>query len=67
MEFWTLGPTAITRTAQQASTAEREGWDGMLVPDTQSLMCDVVVALTAAAIATDTLKLGTDVTKSGKM
>jgi 5,10-methylenetetrahydromethanopterin reductase len=62
MEFWTLGPTAITTTAQQASAAERDGWDGMLLPDTQSMLGDVYVALTAAAIATDVLKLGTGVT-----
>jgi Luciferase-like monooxygenase len=47
---------------EQAATAERDGWDGMLVPDAQSLMSDVYVSLTAAAIATRTLKLGTGVT-----
>ena len=62
MEFWTLGGTAISSTAQQAAAIEAEGWDGMLVPDSQALMTDVYVALTAAAIATHTLKLGTGVT-----
>jgi 5,10-methylenetetrahydromethanopterin reductase len=62
MEFWTLSAAMAASAGQQAAAAERDGWDGMLVPDTQGLMSDVYVSLTAAAIATRTLKLGTGVT-----
>jgi 5,10-methylenetetrahydromethanopterin reductase len=62
MEFWTLSVTMAASAGEQAAAAERDGWDGMLVPDAQNLMSDVYVSLTAAAIATRTLKLGTGVT-----
>jgi 5,10-methylenetetrahydromethanopterin reductase len=62
MEFWTLSATTAATAGQQAAAAERDGWDGMLVPDAQSLMSDAYVSLTAAAIATSTLKFGTGVT-----
>lgn len=62
MEFWTLSAAMACSAGEQAAAAERAGWDGMLVPDTQSLMSDVYVSLTAAAIATRTLRLGTGVT-----
>ena len=62
MEFWTLSAVMSASAGQQAATAERDGWDGMLVPDSQGQMSDVYVSLTAAAIATRTLKLGTGVT-----
>jgi 5,10-methylenetetrahydromethanopterin reductase len=62
MEFWTLSAAMAGSAGAQAATAERDGWDGMLLPDAQSLMSDVYVSLTAAAIATRTLKLGTGVT-----
>src|ERR1700758_4521459 len=62
MEFWCLAATSATGAAEQAVAAETAGWDGMLVPDTQSLMSDVYVSLTAAAVATRNLKLGTGVT-----
>jgi 5,10-methylenetetrahydromethanopterin reductase len=62
MEFWRLAATSATSAAEQAVSAERAGWDGMLVPDTQSLMSDAYVSLAAAAVATHRLKLGTGVT-----
>ena len=62
MEFWCLAATSVTSAAEQAVAAESAGWDGMLVPDTQSLMSDAYVTLTAAAVATHDLKLGTGVT-----
>ena len=62
MEFWCLAATSVTSAAEQAVAAESAGWDGMLVPDTQSLMSDAYVTLTAAAVATKSLKLGTGVT-----
>jgi 5,10-methylenetetrahydromethanopterin reductase len=62
MEFWTLSAAMAASAGEQAAAAEADGWDGMLVPDAQTLMSDVYVSLTAAAIATRTLKLGTGVT-----
>jgi 5,10-methylenetetrahydromethanopterin reductase len=62
MEFWTLTASSIRRMSLQAREAERDGWDGMLLPDTQSLMGDVYIALAVAAVGTSTLKLGTGVT-----
>jgi hypothetical protein len=37
MEFWGLAATSVTSAAEQAVASESAGWDGMLVPDTQSL------------------------------
>jgi 5,10-methylenetetrahydromethanopterin reductase len=62
MEFWTLCATRIATIGDQAANAERHGWDGMLLPDSQSVLGDVYVALTAAALATTSLRLGTGVT-----
>jgi 5,10-methylenetetrahydromethanopterin reductase len=62
MEFWTLGGTAIASVGRQAATAESDGWDGMLIPDTQSILGDVYVSLTSAALVTTSLQLGTGVT-----
>jgi 5,10-methylenetetrahydromethanopterin reductase len=62
MEFWSLGHTLPTNIAEQAALAERRGWDGLLMPDTQNIQGDAFVALTAAAAATTSLRLGTGVT-----
>ena len=62
MEFWCLASTSVTSAAEQAVAAESAGWDGGLVPETPSLMGDAYVTLTAAAVATHDLKLGTGVT-----
>lgn len=45
-----------------ARRAEAEGWDGMLVPDSQNLTGDPYVNLMVAAGATTTLKVGPGVT-----
>lgn len=62
VELWTMGiahPTLVERSAQAAEAA---GWDGMFVVDSQNLSGDPFVALTLAARATSTLRLGTGVT-----
>jgi 5,10-methylenetetrahydromethanopterin reductase len=45
-----------------AAAAEDDGWDGLLLTDTQNLSMDVVGSLHLAAAATSRLKLGTAVT-----
>lgn len=45
-----------------ARTAEADGWDGLLLQDSQNLSPDIVVALTLAARATQRLRIGTAVT-----
>jgi 5,10-methylenetetrahydromethanopterin reductase len=62
MECWTLGFSPPALIGQQAAAAEAAGWDGLLVPDNQSLIGDPFVALAVAATTTSTLKLGTGVT-----
>ncbi|MFI5612729.1 LLM class flavin-dependent oxidoreductase [Amycolatopsis sp. NPDC051903] len=62
-EFWTSAWNAradeIIRQARQAQDA---GFDGMFITDSQNLWLECWVALTVAATATTTLKLGTAVT-----
>lgn len=45
-----------------AETAEAEGWDGLLLADSQNLQADVYVELALAARATERLRLGPGVT-----
>jgi 5,10-methylenetetrahydromethanopterin reductase len=46
----------------QAAAAEQDGWDGLLLTDTQNLSMDVVGSLYLAASATSRLRVGTAVT-----
>jgi 5,10-methylenetetrahydromethanopterin reductase len=62
MEFWTGIRADPATTAGSAVQAEQGGWDGLLVPDTQSIMADTYVTLAVAAVATSTLQVGTGVT-----
>ena len=48
--------------AAAAAAAEEDGWDGLLLTDTQNLSMDVVGSLYEAMAATSTLTLGTAVT-----
>ncbi|MDQ3876094.1 MAG: LLM class flavin-dependent oxidoreductase [Actinomycetota bacterium] len=48
--------------ARLAAEAEAEGWDGILLADSQNLQAEVFVELALAARATDRLRLGTGVT-----
>lgn len=62
MEFWTSTVAAPTRSAAFAKQAEAEGWDGMLVVDSQNLSGDPYVCLGQAATASERLGLATSVT-----
>lgn len=62
MQFWTLTTSSPTRAAAASQRAEAAGWDGVLVVDSQNLSGDSYVALTAMALATEKVGLGTGVT-----
>ena len=62
MEFWTATVAAPTRSAAFAEQAQAEGWDGMLVVDSQNLSGDPYVCLALGATSTDRLGLATSVT-----
>ena len=61
-EFWTLGLPIVGRIESFAEHAERAGWDGLVLTDSQNLAPDVYIALALAARATERLQLGTGVT-----
>lgn len=63
LEFWTT--TRVESPAimsSYASRAEGQGWDGIIAADTQNLVPDPYVRLSAAACGTVTLKLAVAVT-----
>jgi 5,10-methylenetetrahydromethanopterin reductase len=62
VDFWCTSNGFPGTSAATAKKAEAEGWDGMLLPDSQNLTGDVYVSLALAAEATSTLKVGTGVT-----
>lgn len=62
MKFWMLTNSSPTRAAAAAQRAEQAGWDGILVVDSQNLSGDSYVALTAMALATERIGIGTGVT-----
>ena len=62
MQFWKLIASAPTKVASAAQRAEEAGWDGVLVVDSQNLAADSYVCLTAMALATKTIGIGTGVT-----
>jgi 5,10-methylenetetrahydromethanopterin reductase len=62
MKLWTLTTAAPRAAAGRAELAERAGWHGIGVTDSQNLSGDAWVALTAMAGATSRLELGTSVT-----
>lgn len=61
-ELWQLSRPDVVRMEHIAAEAEGEGWDGMVVTDSQNLSHDTYVALTLAARATSRLLLGPGVT-----
>lgn len=62
MQFWKLITSSPTKAAFAARRAEEAGWDGVLVVDSQNLAGDAYVCLTAMALATKTIGIGTGVT-----
>lgn len=59
---WRLGVALPRLAARQAEAAEAEGWDGLVLTDSQNLAGDVYSGLTEAALATSRIGLGTGVT-----
>ncbi len=62
VEFWTSGVGMPRATVKRAVQAEREGWDGLGLVDSQNLAGDPFIELALAAAATTRIKLGTAVT-----
>jgi len=61
VEMWTTGLAHVEVAPRAAARAEREGWDGMVVVDSQNLSGDPFVGLALAARETSRLALGTGV------
>jgi 5,10-methylenetetrahydromethanopterin reductase len=64
VQLWTLTHSTPHHALAAAQRAEKAGWAGMLVVDSQNLAPDSYVALTLAATGTERLGLGTGVTNS---
>jgi 5,10-methylenetetrahydromethanopterin reductase len=64
MELWHLTYSDPDHATKAAVRAEAAGWYGMVVVDSQNLAPDCYVGLTAAALSTKRLGLGTGVTNS---
>ena len=62
LELWTLGVADARSAGAQAQRAERAGFDGFAVVDSQNLSGDAYVALALAGRETERIKLGTGVT-----
>jgi 5,10-methylenetetrahydromethanopterin reductase len=62
LELWTLGVADARSAGAQAQRAERAGYDGFAVVDSQNLSGDAYVALALAGRETERIKLGTGVT-----
>lgn len=62
LELWTLGAGVPKVGTRHAVQVEQDGWDGLLMVDSQNLSADCFVGLALAAKATERLKLGTGVT-----
>lgn len=61
-EIWTQGLSLPGVAVRMAQRAEADGFDGMLVVDSQNLAADCYIALAMAARETERLQLGTGVT-----
>ena len=62
LEIWTVGISHVAVAPRAAARAEAQGFDGMVVVDSQNLAGDPFVGLALAARETSTLHLGTGVT-----
>jgi len=62
LELWTLGIADARSAGAQAQRAERAGFDGFAVVDSQNLSGDAYVALALAGRETERIQLGTGVT-----
>lgn len=65
-QFWTTlfwaGDPSPQRFIERALACEAEGWDGVMCPDSQNLVPDVYVCLTAIALRTSHLQFAPGVT-----
>src|SRR5690349_10046378 len=61
-EIWTVGISHVAVAPRTAARAEAQGFDGMVVVDSQNLAGDPFVGLALAARETSRLHLGTGVT-----
>ncbi|MCR9097005.1 MAG: LLM class flavin-dependent oxidoreductase [bacterium] len=62
MKLWSLTTSSPRGLARRAERAERDGWAGLGVTDSQNLAGDAWVALALIAGATERLEFGTSVT-----
>jgi 5,10-methylenetetrahydromethanopterin reductase len=62
VEVWIYSTPVPDRVGDEAALAERLGFVGLSLVDTQNVFGDVFVALTIAAQGTETLRIGTSVT-----
>jgi 5,10-methylenetetrahydromethanopterin reductase len=62
VQLWTLTAGGARNVARSAERAEKAGWHGLAVVDSQNLSGDSYVSLAFAAAATERLGLGTAVT-----
>src|SRR5919109_29334 len=62
VEVWALGVGLPKLAVRQAQAAERAGFDGFALVDSQNLAGDTYVGLALAAHATERIKLATGVT-----
>ena len=60
--MWTFSYPDVRQIGEYARRAEEAGWDGISVGDIQSVSGDMYVAMTLAAMATERIKIGSDVT-----
>ena len=62
MEVWLIASASPTHIVRTAGLCEAAGVDGLVVTDSQNLAGDCYVALSAAALSTERIGLGTGVT-----
>ena len=62
IELWTYAIPDARLIMEHARRAEEAGWDGLSIADVQSASGDMYVAMTLAAMATERILIGSDVT-----
>lgn len=62
MEFWLHGFPVVGRTRDWAARAEQQGYTGILLADSETLVADPYVELALASSATEHVRLGVAVT-----
>ena len=62
VEMWTYANPDVRLIMEHARKAEEAGWDGLSIADVQSVSGDMYVAMALVAMATERIKIGSDVT-----